>query len=962
MPKISRLNLRQLFSKGVKPLQESFFNWQDSFWHKDDKIDLDAVKGLQTSLDQKLDVGAQDTILDAFNNLITEVTEIVKSGYIDYLKKNDPKPTVQGLYKLIEIGDYTNLTPAVDSNGNPTTIISIDENLNEAYFDGTNWSKITTKLPDNNLKDRILTFNFESNHSTFFKKYIKNIFVQSDYTISKVVYVGINDNINRKLLIMLQASSGDLATFIINADDKRDLKNNIVELLVKEENITFRDSTRVFVEFFDIEFPSSAEVSFLDNINSNILFRPAFDYKLNETYRIVSPFSNDQSVIDFSNLVENIYVVSKLDLTPDNFKFNQVLINQYGGLRKILLFFKHGADNCIFYIQTPINSGSKKVKLTIKEGANDGIDVYLDFRKFDSFPTNEYSISFADQKLELTNESFSNFEINTIYKISELESKNPKTNIVSVSKTQGNNAVQLAIDSIIDASKSNRYQINVANGLYEISRKDDFIGNPGYPAMICPKDHIDIVGQSKSSTILSANFDDSPGEDTWMYQTIYNWANDVKIANLTLLAKNLRYVLHQDNNQETNGVRYYENVDFIFLGNKGGYRALGTGTYSGSKTFVIDGKSQSQMFPTFTVHNNINFDKPSLWSFNNHLFETLNSEKVIEVYNSGSNQDCEVVLENCSFSGGFILSYQEYWLYQQNVNDHFNHANWRVKGSKNTPFYFKNTVIGSTLCIETKSKTKDSRIRFDKASSAYPIIISNTKNGYFGNLGNPNRKIKDDYVIQDGASGGSAFAFGGKSILEKYYFPDNDTWTAQGDSLGKRLGDCTTNNKTLGIIVDGNAYNIVFNKNYTAFTNAQVIAEINTVISAVATAKEYNIGTDYYAEMTDVVSIEINSSTTTIIPKGTLVSKVGANVKICEEGEVLYGLAIDDIAPYELDSSGVIVSKGRIIKNCYVSLDIGNISSAKFSGTGARFKIVNGVFTADVNGYFKIFTGKYIKI
>lgn len=68
-------------------------------------------------------------------------------GYKGYLKISDPKPTEAGLYRLIEIGTYSNLTPAVDNNGNPTTIVSLNGKLNEAYYDGTKFVKSQVDLP-----------------------------------------------------------------------------------------------------------------------------------------------------------------------------------------------------------------------------------------------------------------------------------------------------------------------------------------------------------------------------------------------------------------------------------------------------------------------------------------------------------------------------------------------------------------------------------------------------------------------------------------------------------------------------------------------------------------------------------------------------------------------------------------------------------------------------------------------
>lgn len=71
----------------------------------------------------------------------------LSAGYLGYLKISDPEPTETGLYKLLEIGAYPNLSPAQDENGDPTTITAQDGKINEAYFNGTFWIKSEVDLP-----------------------------------------------------------------------------------------------------------------------------------------------------------------------------------------------------------------------------------------------------------------------------------------------------------------------------------------------------------------------------------------------------------------------------------------------------------------------------------------------------------------------------------------------------------------------------------------------------------------------------------------------------------------------------------------------------------------------------------------------------------------------------------------------------------------------------------------------
>lgn len=47
--------LKNWFSNGKKPPQEQFWEWIESFWHKEDKIPMNAIEGLSTSLLNKVD-------------------------------------------------------------------------------------------------------------------------------------------------------------------------------------------------------------------------------------------------------------------------------------------------------------------------------------------------------------------------------------------------------------------------------------------------------------------------------------------------------------------------------------------------------------------------------------------------------------------------------------------------------------------------------------------------------------------------------------------------------------------------------------------------------------------------------------------------------------------------------------------------------------------------------------------
>src|ERR1035437_5576729 len=77
--------LRQWFRTGIKPTQQQFWDWLDSFWHKDDKIPITSLDGLQLELDKQADKdsvqnGVTPTVGDNGNWFIGDTDTGVKAA------------------------------------------------------------------------------------------------------------------------------------------------------------------------------------------------------------------------------------------------------------------------------------------------------------------------------------------------------------------------------------------------------------------------------------------------------------------------------------------------------------------------------------------------------------------------------------------------------------------------------------------------------------------------------------------------------------------------------------------------------------------------------------------------------------------------------------------------------------------------------------------------------------------
>src|ERR1035437_6634273 len=119
--------LRQWFRTGIKPTQQQFWDWLDSFWHKDDKIPITSLDGLQTELDKKADKdslqnGVTPPVGDNGNWYYGIVDSGKKATGID--GKSDYQLAVDSGYVgtlaqwLLSLKGTNGISPTIGANGN----------------------------------------------------------------------------------------------------------------------------------------------------------------------------------------------------------------------------------------------------------------------------------------------------------------------------------------------------------------------------------------------------------------------------------------------------------------------------------------------------------------------------------------------------------------------------------------------------------------------------------------------------------------------------------------------------------------------------------------------------------------------------------------------------------------------------------------------------------------------------
>lgn len=531
---------------------------------------------------------------------------------------------------------------------------------------------------------------------------------------------------------------------------------------------------------------------------------------------------------------------------------------------------------------------------------------------------------------------------------------------------KGKLAIQQAFESITDASETNQYIVR-ATGNFHITSPNDYLNIPalGAWAYIRHKDYVHLDGIDKDSCIIRCELSQTLSEvqaekssfvksDYGNYQPAF-WNSKANISNVTFVVRNIRYPLHVDGG--TNGCKNYiqliENCRLIHEGKYGdsigtvGGSASGFGMSSGQKLTLKNCYLEGSDGWAY-VHDNKNFTDSSELTFDSCKFLN-NIAYSLELNIQGLNSlvASRVTFRNCTLPEWGRIEYTSSVTETSKLRA--DTLNYICDMQDMEPISVR-VPSSLTKCIRIVSKStgENSSVRFDPNSTAFYIIGFKdevsllSRNRY-------NRVEQYGYQYRDGGNGLSGEAIGFANVMETAISGKYLT------SLGKRLGDCSTVNKTLTIVIDGTSYNVVFNKNYNGtaenalpnYTNAQIISEINTVIGSVATIEEYDINKEWYPLFKDVQMFKVNSAT--YIEKGMgVVFTDNMNVRKATTSDTFIdGIALDSGANgafIRVMQSGKIaasanyhysLNKGEIYSDSN-NLLVGIVSDGKFGPSGAN--------------------------
>jgi hypothetical protein len=515
----------------------------------------------------------------------------------------------------------------------------------------------------------------------------------------------------------------------------------------------------------------------------------------------------------------------------------------------------------------------------------------------------------------------------------------PEFDIISVNRTSGRTILQLTIDANINQVDVEQRKLIKASGVFEVLGYSQFAIDPetGYYNAVDLEDFINLEGVNKNQTIIECTLPDNLGTSFpyELYQGVYiDSESDFK--KFSVIFGTGRYALHIDggfNGRLINTKQLVQDSLFWHKGNTGdALTRWGVGTAFGH------GSNSGQI----TTLERCIFRNPSsgLFYHNNYDFANVSITKYIdcEVITDLGNNDGNVVIQNLGSGITDILEIKNTNITQSPFKltyDNLSLTNLKADSADIEvvtdlePRAVRNyDCVDMCLRIDSLSVGGGSYILLDVSSTAYNDILGDSSQG-FQTLNRYGLIYRNGYSRKTGNQGLSGFAYGDYNIKE------NITQAKYVNSLGKRLGDCSTVNKVLSLNIDGVNYNITFDKNYNGtadtvipnYTNAQILTEINTVIGGVALASEFKVAMEYYPKFKNVQVRTYEDSSEALRGYGVVFIENNKMRKALNSDNKIDGILLDDVATGE--TARLIIKGARI--------------NRMSSGAGLRFQI-NEVF------------------
>ncbi|MDF2921486.1 MAG: hypothetical protein K0R57_400 [Paenibacillaceae bacterium] len=474
---------------------------------------------------------------------------------------------------------------------------------------------------------------------------------------------------------------------------------------------------------------------------------------------------------------------------------------------------------------------------------------------------------------------------------------------------------KLANDSIQDSQPQKQYVILIYPGVYT---EKNWTVKPYTTLRGTDREQVWLKGENSPT---ATNSEITNQSTLWLKAT-------ANLENLTVTAKNMRYPVHsEDSGNNRDAVHHVKNVHIEHYGNLeavqyrqswmtanpgitppddlnpanvwGGSTGVGSHAWGyGSASGVVETFEDSVFISKATgwyVHNREDFTKPQINTVQNSRIVSLQTGMPIVIQSLGSGTDDEVIFSNSEITGTYMMQNDSPWITQRQENQYANHADYKVTFINSTPVGYLDGHRGRALALFSNSAAGSSYVRV--GGSAVQDILG-------------------EYETRDGGGGLQGYLYGYWDISGIMVGLNSNIQV--NNTLGRRLGDCTSNSKIMEVTFQGEPVKtIVFNEDYTTKDNSYVLGKINQALGSSGVALEYNVTlNEYYPQVPDKQLMLLNN-TDAGIPRFAAVCFDSSDdtlrlMTAADSPESFIGITLERIAP---GGSGRVLTEGVMRKN-----------------------------------------------
>lgn len=442
-------------------------------------------------------------------------------------------------------------------------------------------------------------------------------------------------------------------------------------------------------------------------------------------------------------------------------------------------------------------------------------------------------------------------------------------------------AALTAIRVANDANATKVYQVIVGAGVYP--QNNTLNGQEQWVP-----DYVDVV--FLPGAVLSY---DGPNTGLPANVETINISRASRIYGAAIFAKDARYPIHSETNgQFPNRTQWFDACVVEHLGNADNTAETGVDSWTSTHAFGC-GTSSGQIINSvgnvwksnnsgFYWHNNRDFAAPSQVHQRGDQVGITSGNTAARALSCeilGSGQKDRWIIEGVSTANRLQIR-TEKWLSAAPALQVADRYEFDIVGWGNTPFPVEfGPLVAKALRITT----------LDTAS--HTISVSGTAADALMGLSR--------YTSHRAGGGLPGHATGHWNIADDGVGPALDQHITL---MGYRLGNCSVTPKTMAVTVNGTSYTVTFNTDLRAATNATILAQINGVIGAVATAAEFDVTATRHPRITDEEVILF--SATDGIPRKSALAYDGDYRRVrlmtsADDAMLFAGIALEDIYPGE---------------------------------------------------------------